>query len=282
MPQRFLRPGITNSERWNSVSFEAQSLFIRILTLVDDFGRYDARIPILHGQCFALRNDIKPQRTAALRSELQEARLIEVYEVGGREYLQMSQWQERARQERSKFPDPSQVIDISTSAGFRSGPQDSAASIDHRPSPVHPVPSTINHPPSGYAVPACFENIEGFAAALAGWIEHRKKIRKPPTGRAIQLIINRLAEHPERAVKALDACVEKGWQSFEWEYLDNAKRTNSNQRPDSNRNVGHNANLDYSKRSAESQARADRKLSEARELLHGLSNAVEPKPESGA
>lgn len=78
MPQRFLRSGITNSDRWNAVSFEAQSLYIRILTLVDDFGRFDARIPILHGQCFALRPDIKLQRTAALRSELVAAGSIEV------------------------------------------------------------------------------------------------------------------------------------------------------------------------------------------------------------
>src|SRR6188508_686346 len=123
MPQRFLRPGITTSERWNSVSFEAQSLFIRILTLVDDFGRHDARIPILHGQCFALRPDIKPQRTAALRSELQQALLIEVYTVEGRDYLQITQWQERARSDRSKFPAPLQVVDISTPAADGSVPQ---------------------------------------------------------------------------------------------------------------------------------------------------------------
>jgi hypothetical protein len=59
-------------------------------------------------------------------------------------------------------------------------------------------------------------------------------------------------------------------------------RTTTNQRPDSNRNVGHNANLDYSKRSAEAQARFDRKLRETRELLHGLPNEGQPKPEAGA
>jgi hypothetical protein len=143
MPQRFLRPGITTSERWNAVSFEAQSLFIRILTIVDDFGRCDARIPVLHGQCFALRDDIKPLRTAALRSELQRALLIEVYAVSGREYLQITQWQERARSERSKFPDPLQVVDISTSAANGSGPQDSAASIVPRPSFLDHRSSTI-------------------------------------------------------------------------------------------------------------------------------------------
>lgn len=153
MPQRFLRPGITNSERWNRVSFAAQSFYIRILTHVDDFGRYDARVPVLHGHCWAMRDDVTPQQTAALRSELVAANLIEVYAVDGREFLQITQWQERARSDRSKYPDKpqsngntSQVVDFSTPAADRSRPQESAASIvprssflDHRSSSIAPT-----------------------------------------------------------------------------------------------------------------------------------------------
>lgn len=130
------------------MSFEAQSLFIRILTLVDDFGRYDARIPILHGQCFALRDDIKPQRTAAFRSELQQAKLIEVYALDGREYLQINQWQERARSDKSRFPDPPITLS-QDSAADGSGAQDSAASlaITSSPSTIVPIPSTNGHSP---------------------------------------------------------------------------------------------------------------------------------------
>lgn len=73
---------------------------------------------------------------------------------------------------------------------------------------------------TGFAVPACFQQIEGFTAALAGWIEHRKKIRKPATGRAIQILVNKLSERPQDAVRALDTVVVNGWQSFEWEWLD--------------------------------------------------------------
>lgn len=104
MPQRFLRPGLTTSEAWNSVSWAAQSLYIRILTLVDDFGRYDARVRVLHGECFALRDDVTPQDTAAFRSELQQVGLITIYEVGGKEYLQITKWKEHARSRRSIYP----------------------------------------------------------------------------------------------------------------------------------------------------------------------------------
>lgn len=106
MPQRFLRPGITTSDAWNAVSFEAQSFYIRILTLVDDFGRCDARVAILHGLCFALRPDIALPKTTELRGELHSSGLVLVYSVAGKEYLQVTKWQERARSQ-SKYPEPS-------------------------------------------------------------------------------------------------------------------------------------------------------------------------------
>jgi len=108
MPQRFLKPGITTSDAWNAVSFPAQSLYIRLLTLVDDFGRYDGRLPILHAHCFALRSDVKPQQTAGMRDELSKSGLIFVYEFDGKEYIQFAKWTERTRSDKSKYPDPPQ------------------------------------------------------------------------------------------------------------------------------------------------------------------------------
>ena len=135
MPQRFLRPGITTSDRWNAVSFIAQSFYVRLLTLVDDYGRYDGRIAILHAQCFALRPDINPQDSAAARRELQTANLIEIYEVGGKEYVQITKWQERARGP-SKYPSNPNPQD---SAAERSGAQPNPASLALAivPSPSH-------------------------------------------------------------------------------------------------------------------------------------------------
>lgn len=100
------------------MSYGAQSLYVSLLTLVDDWGRYDARVALLYGECFVLRSDSNPQETAAFRSELREVGLIEIYEVEGKEYLQLTNWQERKRGP-SKFPDQP--------AGNRSNPQETAA-----------------------------------------------------------------------------------------------------------------------------------------------------------
>lgn len=146
MPQRFLRPGITNSDAWNAVSFGAQSFFVRLLTLVDDWGRFDGRIPILHGQCFALRPELKPQHTAGFRSELMRAGLIQVYDVDGKDFIQLTKWQERTRGDRSKYPEPPAFIEPpQESAAERSGAQEKDASLATTPSPLHPrhLPTAI-------------------------------------------------------------------------------------------------------------------------------------------
>jgi hypothetical protein len=115
MPQRFLRPGLRTSERFNSVSRDAQILYISILTVVDDYGRYDGRPSVLHGDAFSVWNEknpdhaVNPQRTAALCSELKTSGLVWFYEVNGKKCLQMLQWEERIREgSKERWPKPNE------------------------------------------------------------------------------------------------------------------------------------------------------------------------------
>lgn len=74
---------------------------------------------------------------------------------------------------------------------------------------------------TGFAVPACFEKIDGFTAALAAWIEARTKKKNPPTGFAIQALLNRMAERPGDALAALTLAAERGWTTVKWAWFDN-------------------------------------------------------------
>src|ERR1035437_3196677 len=112
MPQRFLRPGITNSERWNTVSFACQSFYIRILTHVDDYGRFDGRPAVLHGHCFSVWNEQNPkqqinlQQVEQMLQQLAAGFLIDWYDQEGKKVVQLVQWQERIREgTRSKWPE---------------------------------------------------------------------------------------------------------------------------------------------------------------------------------
>lgn len=94
---------------------------------------------------------------------------------------------------------------------------------NHQEPPIEPP---VKPPASGYVVPACFETVDGFSIALEGWIEARKKKRNAPTGLAIQLLINRLAERPSDSVKALHLAIERGWATVKWDWFDRDKAPN--------------------------------------------------------
>lgn len=104
MPQRFLRPGLTNSTRYNAVSFDAQSAYIRVLTRVDDYGQYDGRPAVILGDCFSVWNAMHPKEMVTLKglvgmlNELITAGLHQFWQgKNGKIYLQVTQWQERVR-----------------------------------------------------------------------------------------------------------------------------------------------------------------------------------------
>lgn len=105
MPQRFLRPGITTSKKWDACSWLGQSFYIRILTLVDDYGRYDADPTILRSHAFPLREDIRTGKVLELMRELEASHLAHFYKVDGKCYVQLWNWQETPRAAKSRFPE---------------------------------------------------------------------------------------------------------------------------------------------------------------------------------
>jgi uncharacterized protein (DUF3820 family) len=124
MPSRYLRPALRNSERFNSVSLLAQTLWVRILTLVDDFGRYNGRKSVLLGETFAVWNEINPANAvelpqlAAACEELQDKGLVFFYEADGKKVLQMLQWQERPRAGcKEKWPGPGKSLQAAPDSG---------------------------------------------------------------------------------------------------------------------------------------------------------------------
>jgi len=109
MPQRLLRPAIRQSKRWNRLSWIAQTFYIRLITLVDDFGRYEADHELLRSEVFPYgdqKGEMVPVPTIAdICQQLSASEMVVFYVFDGKNYLQLTRWQERTRSE-SKFPDP--------------------------------------------------------------------------------------------------------------------------------------------------------------------------------
>lgn len=103
MPQRFLRPGITSSEKWNALDWITQTFFIRLLTLVDDAGRYEANPQLLKSMAFPMHNNITCDQVTSMCEHLTTNALAIFYKVNTKIYLQLLQWHERQRSP-SRYP----------------------------------------------------------------------------------------------------------------------------------------------------------------------------------
>ena len=88
MPIRMLREGILESRSVSSLSDDGQILFYRLISIVDDYGRYEADPDILRVKCFPLMlARWSPSRVSHALADVSQARaddghtLIELYTV---------------------------------------------------------------------------------------------------------------------------------------------------------------------------------------------------------
>jgi hypothetical protein len=105
MPNRILREGILGSDSVNSLSWEAEVFYRRLMSVVDDFGLFDGRESILKGQMYALKPDVRVTDISRWIAECETAGLIACYESEGKPYLLFHKLGE-PRAKYPKFPPP--------------------------------------------------------------------------------------------------------------------------------------------------------------------------------
>lgn len=107
MPNRILKDSICTSPNIDALGRDAEVFFYRLIVQCDDFGRMDARLPILRAKCYPLQIGIVSEDDiGAWLNELEAAKLVTVYTVDGQVYLQMRTWDkhQQVRAKRSKYP----------------------------------------------------------------------------------------------------------------------------------------------------------------------------------
>lgn len=128
---RLIRRGLLDSERFNALGWQAQSVYFRLLLVADDFGLFDARPAFLRAQLFGMCLD--RVREADLQRGLaacEEAGLVRFYAVAGKPYLMIERYGQRGKG-RPKFPLPPGFALVAVKAGrsteWEMAPQESAA-----------------------------------------------------------------------------------------------------------------------------------------------------------
>lgn len=106
MPNRIIREGFLDSEPINSMNDFNQLMFVRLLLVVDDYGRIDARPELLRSKCFPI-SDRRLSDISQSITELASKELIFLYEVDCKQYLEIKEFRQRLRVMKSRYPAPS-------------------------------------------------------------------------------------------------------------------------------------------------------------------------------
>ena len=106
MPNRYVRESAIESEPVNSLSWQAEVFFRRLLNRVDDFGRFTANTALLRAFIFPLQLDrVTEADVQRLLSECEAAGLLFIYSSSGKQFIILNKW-EKGRAKESKYPPP--------------------------------------------------------------------------------------------------------------------------------------------------------------------------------
>lgn len=104
MPTRILKPGILDSDRVNQLSSGAEVFYRRLMSVADDFGRFDGRPTILRSKLYPLRIDeVTNAQILEWLFDCQKADLISVYLVDGKQFVEILRFDQKTRTG-SKYP----------------------------------------------------------------------------------------------------------------------------------------------------------------------------------
>lgn len=120
MPNRIVREGILTSERVNALTPNAELFYRRLLSVVDDFGRYTANLTLLRASCYPLKLDsVKEDSISKHLAECVGARLIVLYTVADKAFLELQDFRQQVRAKDSKYPAPDVHSNITCEAGAK-------------------------------------------------------------------------------------------------------------------------------------------------------------------
>ena len=117
MPNRILRERILTSDAVNRLSPGAEVFYRRLMSVVDDFGRYDARPVVLLADLFKLQldrvtiSDILDWLTDCINNNL-----VVAYTIDDKPFLVMLRFRQRTRARESRWPNPPDDVAAQISA----------------------------------------------------------------------------------------------------------------------------------------------------------------------
>ena len=205
MPNRILREGILTSERVEALNWAEEVFYRRLMSVVDDFGRYYARPSLLRAACYPLLlTKVSDSDIEKWLSACENAALVSLYPaLDGKRYLQLLDFKQQVRATVSKFPQPT---------GERIAP--ATHPLISSEAPAHlgvsvSVSEDVKPAPQAFVCP------EWIPAPLwAAYIAVRKKKKAADTDHSLDLIVRELLKIKAAGhdpIACLETSVRSSW-----------------------------------------------------------------------
>lgn len=106
MPNRIIRDAILSSEQVCSLSWPEEVFYRRLMSIVDDYGRFEGNPQLIRSRCYPLQVDnVRVADITRWMAACQKAGLVVLYEVAGKQYVQIEKFGQQQRTP-SKYPAP--------------------------------------------------------------------------------------------------------------------------------------------------------------------------------
>lgn len=237
MPIRMLRDW-TDSESVNSLSANAEVLFVRLIMKADDYGRFHGNVKLMRSLLFPLRDGIRDADMSRWMAECQKVGLLRVYQAADKPFIEIRNFGQRMRQSVKKFPDP--VDEPSAESGqlpAESGDSPQVAAGCGKPPQVaasgglngmetetgiikKDISSEISkekqEKETTFTIPEILKSQNGFIEAWSKWMEYRKthKNKVKNLNMLWESHLKILAEYPEMATQMINYSISGGYPTF--------------------------------------------------------------------
>jgi len=217
MPNRILREGILTSEAVNSLSWAEETFYRRLMSVVDDFGRYYASPKLLRAACYPLHIDkVSDADVGKWLTSCVTAALVSVYPASdGKRYLEVLNFKQQVRAKDSKFPHPIGECVADAQQVHSSGKASAHLDVD-----VFEDVSEDDKAPRKRVAPP-----DGVSDSVWQDFQKTRRAKKAPVTDTAMDGIRREAQKAGITLeKALQTCCERGWTGFKAEWLTETKR----------------------------------------------------------
>lgn len=207
MPNRIIKESICTSDSVDQMTWFEECFWQRLIVNCDDYGRFDARISVLKARLFPLKEKLKNKDIETAIAKLALIGCIVLYECAGKPYLFLPSWEnhQTIRAKKSKYPSPDEQGSTREIICTQMNTDESECSRNPIQSESNPNTNSADKP------------LSDFDIAINNFKDHRKKIKKPMTDHAVDLLKKDLQKYApddvQKQIELIDRAIMKGWQT---------------------------------------------------------------------